>query len=404
MKILLKTNLLLASAMILFFSNINAQGYVFTEPMDGITVMEAEHYYGLIEGSEGTGNQGYFNFSGGNWAPETVTPGYTGTEYMKAPNFPSGIGNDNDDILAFSPAIVFRINFTQTGNHFWYARCTYDDGSSDSYHIGMGDSILFRKMNPWTQIAENYGTWGWNFNTASGTPAIFNVPTVGEHELVVYMREPNFKLDKIVIVTSPADAPSGLNTTGPAETPSILPVELTSFEVQKSNDGVIVDWNTKNEINSMGYSLMHSEDGVNWKEFAFVESQSLEALSDTYYYQYTHDNYVHGNNYYRLIQQDFDGKQMKSQIRQIHIDSGREIQGLLVYPTMTENILNVSLGNENLNYDYSIYNQLGQKKLQGTLNGTSRHKIELYNLPSGSYFINFINDNNEHFSYPFIKN
>ncbi len=220
MKFLLKANFLLAMAMIFCYSTATAQGYVFTEPDNGVTVIEAEHYYDLIEGSAGTGNGGDYDFSGGLWSFTSDNPNYTGDGYMAAPSFDGGIGGDDEDILNFSPGIRFKVNFTKAEHHYWYARVTYDDGSSDSYHLGMGDTILFRKMNPWTQVSENYGQWGWNYNTASGAEAIFNVPEAGEHDLVVYMREPNFKLDKIVILTEEniLDAPAGLDTPGPDET------------------------------------------------------------------------------------------------------------------------------------------------------------------------------------------
>ena len=218
MKILLKTNILPVLAFIFCYSTVVAQGYIFTEPADGVTVIEAEHYYDLIEGSAGMGNQGPFDFAGGLWAVAADAAGYTGEGYIQAPDFEGGIGNDNEDILAFSPAVRYRINFTQPGHHFWFARCSYDDGSSDSYHLGSGDSILFRKMNPYTQIGENFGSWGWNFNTASGAQAVWDVPEAGEHDILVYMREPNFRLDKIVIAMDATTGALALDEEGPAET------------------------------------------------------------------------------------------------------------------------------------------------------------------------------------------
>ena len=193
-------------------AGVSAQEVVFTES-DETVVMEAEHYYGLKEGSAG----GDYNYTGGLWAVKSTSTGYTGDGYIQAPDFDGGIGGDAD-IVGLSPAVIFRVNFTNPGEYYWYARCSYDDWDSDSYHLGAADSLLFKKMNPWSQIGENYGSWGWNYNTAANDEAVIVIPTAGEHDIVVYMREPNFKLDKIILTTDPGIAPTELDEVGPAET------------------------------------------------------------------------------------------------------------------------------------------------------------------------------------------
>ncbi len=188
--------------------HVNGQGKTFKES-DETIVMEAEHYYELKAGSG--------DFAGGLWHVESTTTGYTGSGYIQAPDYESGIGG-NSDIAGLSPAVIYKINFTTPGIYYWYARCTYNDGASDSYHLGMGDSVIYKKMNPWTQIDENYGSWGWNYNTAAGEEAVLNIPSAGEHNIVVYMREGNFMLDKIILTTDPGIAPTDLDEIGPQET------------------------------------------------------------------------------------------------------------------------------------------------------------------------------------------
>lgn len=209
-KTVLKNLGLAAIAVFIGSSSVSAQNKVFTEPDDGITVIEAENYFSL---KEGTGE-----YASKYWSLATENSDYTGVGYMVAPDGTSGIG-DGADALETAPTLTFKVNFTQTGVHYWAARVSYADGASDSYHLGLADTLWMNKMNPWSEIEENYDSWGWNMVNASGGEAVFNVPTIGEHEIVVILREPNFRIDKIVIATDIGELPEGLDEEGPDETP-----------------------------------------------------------------------------------------------------------------------------------------------------------------------------------------
>lgn len=207
---------LVVIALFLGLTKINAQGKVFTESNETI-VIEAEHYFELIEGSAKTIEGTAYDYSGGFWSVSTDYSGYTGEGYMVAPDFATKI--DNEDVVTqVSPGIKYRINFTNPGTYYWFARSSYSNDQSDSYHLGMGDSLVIGTMMPYREIGTNWDTWGWGNTNNSNIEATFNIPTAGVHDIVVYMREPNHRLDKIVLTTSPGDAPSGLNEPGPDET------------------------------------------------------------------------------------------------------------------------------------------------------------------------------------------
>ncbi len=188
-------------------ANVQAQDYVFVEPEDGTIIMEAEHYYSLKEGSGST--SGGADYTGLSWsfksdAVSTQYADFSGQGYMQAPaNAGGGIG-DPAEAISIGPSVTYRILFQNTGVYHWYARCSYADWDSDSYHLGAReingtDTLAYDKMNPYGVIADNWNEWGWNFNTASGTKATFTVTTPGYHEVTVLLREPNFRLDKIVL-------------------------------------------------------------------------------------------------------------------------------------------------------------------------------------------------------------
>ena len=203
MKKTLLTTSLLAFLMVISYVTVQAQGYIFTEPADTVTVLEAEHYFELRESA---------NFD--DWSESTALAGFTGSGYMVAP--PNNSYGDGAIAQADAPAIRYRINFTSPGTHYFFFRCSYADGASDSYWLEVDDTILVR-MNPYTEIVENFDMWGWSASTTTGQFE-FPIGTAGEHDIVVYVREPNFRLDKIVLTKDPNAGPSGFNENGPAET------------------------------------------------------------------------------------------------------------------------------------------------------------------------------------------
>ena len=223
-KFLLKLNGFLAIVLFFSYSTAIAQGNVVTEPATGVTSIEGENYYALIAGSGA--------YAGSSWMPSTAFPGYAGDGYLFP--FSTNGGEGNTTIAqANCPAVVFRINFTQTGTHYLYTRCSYPDDGSDSYYVSWNGSNLTR-MNPFSDVGGTFDTWGWNNLTSGNSSYSFNVTTTGEQDIIIYMREPNFRLDKIVIQTSQG-YPTG---EGPGETQdggyifNESPAGVTSMEAE----------------------------------------------------------------------------------------------------------------------------------------------------------------------------
>jgi len=84
-----------------------------------------------------------------------------------------------------------------------------------------------------------------------------------------------------------------------------LPIELLSFSGKNEGKRNLLEWSTATEINNDFFTLEHSEDGINFTEFATIDgagnSQSVINYS-------TYDNSPYnGTTYYRLKQTDFNG-------------------------------------------------------------------------------------------------
>lgn len=85
----------------------------------------------------------------------------------------------------------------------------------------------------------------------------------------------------------------------------VLPVELSAFTAVASGKTTLLDWTTVSETANDYFAVERSRNGQNWTEIGRVEGQGTTA--GTSQYNFTDENPVNGDNYYRLKQTDFDG-------------------------------------------------------------------------------------------------
>ncbi len=84
-----------------------------------------------------------------------------------------------------------------------------------------------------------------------------------------------------------------------------LPVALLSMNLTCSENTVVFSWSTASEYNSESFLLEKSENCIEW--IKTNEIQAAGFSTDQINYELS-DNRITGMNYYRLSQQDFDGK------------------------------------------------------------------------------------------------
>ncbi len=173
-----------------FFTGVNAQDYIYDQA--DTMVIEAEHYYELVTGSGDT-------YDGAVWSVATEFSDYTGDGYMIAPDV-AGIG-DVDDAILVAPGVTYKVNITEPGSYYWFARCSFSDDESDSYHLGAADTVILGSMMPAKEGISN-DEWGYNYQNSSGIQPELEFTTAGVHEFTVIMREGNFRLDQIILATT----------------------------------------------------------------------------------------------------------------------------------------------------------------------------------------------------------
>jgi hypothetical protein len=91
-----------------------------------------------------------------------------------------------------------------------------------------------------------------------------------------------------------------------------LPVRFSSFEAERVGDRAELTWKTTDEQNVKGYYIERSADGTNYTRLGYVTA-SAPAASNSYLY--VDEQPLTGKNYYRIREEDLDGRAVYSYTR-----------------------------------------------------------------------------------------
>jgi len=212
-------NLPILLVTVLFISNqISGQDYDFKTDDLGTVVMEAEHFSDMIQiGDIGSGTESY-------WHDTATTPeGFSGDGFMKAEN-PGPAHASIDAAIAGAGYLRYNINFAGGGTYYIWARASHTGGSDDSFHAALadGDNILskaeFINFQGDLVPTVNTNNWVWIYYSNPITAAAtVTVPAPGVFNFRVYIREREFKIDKIILTPNSTYVPDSMST-GPDET------------------------------------------------------------------------------------------------------------------------------------------------------------------------------------------
>ncbi len=145
----------------------------------------------------------------------------------------------------------------------------------------------------------------------------------------------------------------------------------------------MLSWATASETNNSGFLIQKSLDGIHFNTIGMVEGKGTFEGTSTYYF--TDESLSEGVNYYRLMQQDFDGQTHASEIRTIRSGASSEVT---VYPNPFMDKVTISVFDQEAPVFY-VYDMLGQEILRGIKFTTSGndYTLDLGNLSEGVYFI-----------------
>ncbi len=102
----------------------------------------------------------------------------------------------------------------------------------------------------------------------------------------------------------------------------VLPVELLSFEVDRNE----ISWSTTSEINNDYFTIYHSENAFDWKEYAVVNGNGNSNSTNKYKII---DSELDG--YYQLTQTDYDGNTEDLGIKYMECDNNSDTEVQAIY-------------------------------------------------------------------------
>lgn len=161
----------------------------------------------------------------------------------------------------------------------------------------------------------------------------------------------------------PASATRGISgnytTFGSKSKSTVLPIELVSFTANCNGRSALIEWTTATEKNNDYFVLERSHDAVNFKEIARIAGagNSIEPIS----YAYTDFGVRNGDNYYRLVQFDYDGTSTASEIIVANCLGTDGEPEVLAYPNPFGDDLTLRFENfGNIQATVEVYDMLGR--------------------------------------------
>lgn len=218
--------------------------------------------------------------------------------------------------------------------------------------------------------------------------------SVGTHTLTVAYRDGGAKLDKMLITTSGATITDLGDTATNCGTNAPLPLSLVSYQAALKPTGeVILYWSTAAELNNRRYKVERSQDGRDFTVIATIAGKGT--FNGTSEYSYTDFKPKKGMNYYRLVEEDMDGRESSLGIKAINVTVGKTF--INVYPNPTHAALNIDLGTyEATQKHIKIYNFMGKIIFDKLLNATNGLiKINLDQHTGAGVYLVKIGDNDQ---------
>ena len=181
-----------------------------------------------------------------------------------------------------------------------------------------------------------------------------------------------------------------------------LPLNFLSFSAKLENSfaaQVSLNWETANEVNTQSFNIEKSKDG---KIFEAIGNIQANNISGTNYYTFKDENAFPGISYYRIKQQDKDGKYAYSTVLSIE---NKENLKFSVYPNPCTDYISLSYPASTSETELNIVNIMGEKVISQKIAAgivLTNTKIDVSFIPSG-YYVVVLNDGENKSFVRFVK-
>ncbi len=232
----------------------------------------------------------------------------------------------------------FVVVYSDLGNGNKGTACVGSINSSNA--ISFGSEYVFNPANTTNLVAAGHGTNnftmsysdggdGNNLNANVGTISGTSISYGSEVTLNGNVQVPaTAAIGLDYFVTIYKDDPNGCKSTAVAAyVAGILPVELLYFDARPNEANVQLVWETGSESENRGFVIQRSSDAQSWNDIGFEAGAGSISFNKSY--EWIDRSPLSGNNYYRLIQEDYDGTKTYTNI--VHLNLGDD-NAIKVYP------------------------------------------------------------------------
>jgi hypothetical protein len=167
---------------------------------------------------------------------------------------------------------------------------------------------------------------------------------------------------------------------------STVPVSLSKFDATLKNNSVIVEWTTTEEQNAAFYTIERSANGRDFSMIMIVTAKGNSNTPTNYEFQ---DNYPQeGNNYYRLIATDKDGKTKIAGIKLVVLKINRSFSvSVNPNPASNNEIKGTIYSRKKQSIKIRAVNMKGAEIYNSTLQSVAGNNNFKFNVPSGTYVL-----------------
>jgi hypothetical protein len=163
-----------------------------------------------------------------------------------------------------------------------------------------------------------------------------------------------------------------------------LPVHFSAFDAYADGCKVQLNWSTAMETNNDYFLVEHSTDGRIFAEVTRVASAGNSM--ETQHYSTIDEHPEDGLNYYRIRQVDLDGKHTATHVQQVYIHCN-DNDAIKVFPTVSNNTVNVILPKHYEDATITVLNMLGQKVNAPVEKTNGIYRISIAPLAAAMYII-----------------
>lgn len=186
-----------------------------------------------------------------------------------------------------------------------------------------------------------------------------------------------------------------LNIYGIAFKPSILPIELLSFEGKIVENEVLLSWTTQTELNNDYFTIERSIDAMTFEPVNTITGNGTSSIKHDY--KLFDPNPYDGVNYYRLKQTDYNGAFSYSTLIAVTFDEVTD-RVTSVYPNPSKMNRSVSITGLIEKQDYIVHfiNTKGEITKQLSINSSDfgETTIDLRAMEEGLYIIKLYQEDN----------